>query len=160
MKVKHPNHTHVRQRCCCCVDQKRETLSSHEDWRQKRRSEQLKSENKKKKCHGKVNSSNVCSLHRRVRRGQSHGSKPGHYWLFLCSVWLAGTSEGVSPRDALERKSNHLAWCSASWALRRKVCWVWLSRSPCLPSGFSPDDGGITLTSNPGRGTTRAPLES
>lgn len=107
-----------------------------------------------------MNSSNVCSLHRREGRGQSRGSKPGRYWLFLCSVWLAGVSEGVSPREALDSKSNHLDWCSPSWALRSKVCWVWLRRSPCLPSGFSPDDGGITLTSNPGRGTARAPLES
>lgn len=84
----------------------------------------------------------------------------GHYWLFLCSVRLVDASVGVSPRAALERMSTHLAWSSASWALRSKVCWVWLSRSVCLTSDFSPAGGGITLTSNPGRGTARAPLES
>lgn len=84
----------------------------------------------------------------------------GHYWLFLCSVRLVDASAGASLRAALERTSNHLAWSSASWALKSKVCWAWLSRSACLTSDFSPAGGGAALTSKPGRGITRAPLES
>lgn len=33
----------------------------------------------------------------------------GHYWLFLCSVRLAGASVAASPRAAFERTSAHLA---------------------------------------------------
>lgn len=108
-----------------------------------------------------MNSSNVCSIHRRGReRERVRWLQHGRYWLFLCSVRLVDVSVSVSPRAALERTSTHLAWSSASWALTRKVCWVWLSLSMCLTSDFSPADDGTTLTSNPGRGTTRAPLDS
>lgn len=115
----------------------------------------------KKKCQGKVNSSNVCSIHRRLGRGERVlWLQCGHYWLFLCSVKLVEASVGVSPRAALERTSTHLAWSSASWALKSKVCWVWLSRKTFLTSGLSAAPDGTTLTSNPGRGTARDPLES
>ncbi len=68
-----------------------------------------------KKCQGKVNSSNVCSVHRRGREGGGREEERvlwlnrGHYWLFLCSVRLVDASVGVSPRAALERMSTHLA---------------------------------------------------
>lgn len=79
-----------------------------------------------KKCKGKVNSSNVCSVHRRGVKGGKEGpvaSAEAPYWLSLCSVRLKGVSVGISPRAALERSSTHLAWTSVSWALNSKACW-------------------------------------